>query len=208
MQDLPQAIGLYDPRFEHDSCGVSFVVDMHGRASHEIVATGLGALCSMEHRGATGAETQTGDGAGILMQIPHKFFDAVTDFSLPNVGSYGVGLAFLPSDQHLADKARQAVEAIVEQQKLRTLGWRSVPVDPSCLGASAHRVMPSFMQVFIDDPSGATLIDLDRKLFILRKRVEHELSGELKTYFPSLSSRTLIYKGMLTTPELQIFSKT
>jgi glutamate synthase (NADPH) large chain len=205
LQDLPKAIGLYDPRFEHDSCGVSFVVDVHGRASHEIVATGLGALCSMEHRGATGAETQTGDGAGILLQIPHKFFSAATDFALPNIGCYGVGLAFLPRTEELATKARAQIELIVAQQKLRTLGWRSVPVDPSCLGASAHRVMPSFMQIFIDDPSGATLIDLDRKLFILRKRIEHELIGDQKTYFPSLSSRTLIYKGMLTTPELQMF---
>ena len=131
MQDLPQASGLYDPRFEHDSCGVSFIVDMHGRASHEIISTGLGALCSMEHRGATGAETQTGDGAGILLQIPHKFFSAVTGFSLPNVGSYGVGLAFLPSDEKLATIARQSIEAIVAQQKLRTLGWRNVPDNPS-----------------------------------------------------------------------------
>ncbi|MFZ9884379.1 MAG: glutamate synthase large subunit, partial [Ilumatobacteraceae bacterium] len=205
MQDTPQAIGLYDPRFEHDACGVSFVVDMHGRASHEIVSTGLGALCSMEHRGATGAETQTGDGAGILLQIPHKFFSAVTDFALPSAGSYGVGLAFLPQNEELASKARAQIELIVSEQKLRTLGWRSVPVDPSCLGASALRVMPTFMQFFVDDPSGAKLIDLDRRLFILRKRIEHELSDELKTYFPSLSSRTFIYKGMLTTPELQMF---
>ena len=178
---------------------------MHGRASHEIVSTGLGALCSMEHRGATGAETQTGDGAGILLQIPHKFFSAVTDFALPSVGSYGVGLAFLPQNEELASKARAQIELIVSEQKLRTLGWRSVPVDPSCLGTSALRVMPTFMQFFVDDPSGAKLIDLDRRLFILRKRIEHELSDELKTYFPSLSSRTFIYKGMLTTPELQMF---
>ena len=178
---------------------------MHGRASHEIVATGLGALCSMEHRGATGAETQTGDGAGILLQIPHKFLDAVTQFDLPSVGSYGVGMAFLPSDDELANKARQSIESIVAQQNLQTLGWRNVPVNPSCLGASAHRVMPAFMQFFVCDPSGSKLIDLDRKLFILRKRIEHELPSEQKTYFPSLSSRTLIYKGMLTTPELQMF---
>jgi glutamate synthase (NADPH/NADH) large chain len=178
---------------------------MHGRASHEIVATGLGALCSMEHRGATGAETQTGDGAGVLLQIPHKFFDAVTEFDLPNVGSYGVGLAFLPQNEELATKAQAQIELIVSEQKLRTLGWRSVPVDPSCLGSSALRVMPTFLQFFVDDPSGAKLIDLDRKLFILRKRIEHELPNELRTYFPSLSSRTFIYKGMLTTPELQMF---
>ena len=140
-----------------------------------------------------------------MLQIPHKFFSAVTDFVLPSVGSYGVGLAFLPRDQNLAIQARAKIDQIVAEQNLRTLGWRSVPVDPSCLGASALRVMPTFTQFFVDDPSGANFIDLDRKLFILRKRIEHELSEDLKTYFPSLSSRTLIYKGMLTTPELQMF---
>ena len=205
LQDLPPPSGLYDPRFEHDSCGVSFVVDMRGRASHNIVVKGLDALCSMEHRGATGAETQTGDGAGILLQIPHRFLADVAGFSLPQVGSYGVGLAFLPRDEELARKARANIESIVIQEHLRPLGWRSVPVNPSCLGASALRVMPSFEHFFVGDPSGARTIDLDRRLFIVRKRVEHELPAEQSTYFPSLSSRTLIYKGMLTTPELAIF---
>ncbi|MFM8954446.1 MAG: glutamate synthase large subunit [Actinomycetota bacterium] len=205
LQDLPKAIGLYDPRFEHDACGVSFVVDMHGRQSHDIVMTGLGALCSMEHRGATGAEVETGDGAGVLLQVPHKFFSAVTSFALPKPGSYGAGLAFLPSDEELRIKARAQVESLATQQKLRVLGWRDVPVDPSCLGASALRVMPAFSQMFVDDPAGASLIDLDRKLFVLRKRVEHEMPEALRTYFPSLSSRTFIYKGMLTTPQLQMF---
>lgn len=203
--DTQKAVGLYDPRFEHDACGVSFIVDMHGRASHEIVSTGLSALCSMEHRGATGAETQTGDGAGVLLQIPHKFLSAVTNFELPLVGSYGVGLAFLPSGAESSSRARVQIEDLVAQQNMRSLGWREVPVDPSCLGASAYRVMPTFMQFFVDDPGGSSLIDLDRKLFVLRKRIEHELTGDIKTYFPSLSCRTLVYKGMLTTSQLQMF---
>lgn len=205
MDGTPKAIGLYDPRFEHDACGVSFVVDMHGRASHQIVATGLSALCSMEHRGATGVETQTGDGAGVLIQIPHKFFKAATNFILPEIGEYGAGLAFMPQNEELASKAQIRIEALVKEQRLRVLGWRNVPIDPSCLGVSALRVMPAFKQLFVDDPGGAKLIELDRKLFVLRKRIEHELPEELKTYFPSLSSRTFIYKGMLTTPELQMF---
>ena len=202
---LPPARGLYDPRFEHDACGVSFVVDIKGRASHGIVSTALGALCSMEHRGATGAEPDTGDGAGILVQIPDAFLRATAGITLPEVGAYAVGIAFLPSDGSLCEKAIDSIERIVVEENLRVLGWRDVPVDPSCLGASAKRVMPTFKQLFVDDPRAAKGIDLDRKMFVVRKRIEHELPAEQQTYFPSLSSRTLIYKGMLTTPQLGMF---
>ncbi|MEI7883607.1 MAG: glutamate synthase subunit alpha, partial [Actinomycetota bacterium] len=202
---MPPASGLYDPRFEHDACGVSFVVDIKGRKSHDIVAMGIGALCSMEHRGATGAEVETGDGAGVLIQIPHRFLSEVVGFVLPAEGSYGVGVAFLPADKKLRDAAVVAVERIIAEQNLDVLGWREVPVDPSCLGKSARDVMPAFSQIFIADMDGAREIELDRKLFIARKRIEHELPTELQTYFPSLSCRTLIYKGMLTTPQLAMF---
>ena len=205
QHSMPPASGLYDPRFEHDACGVSFVVDIKGRKSHDIVAMGIGALCSMEHRGATGAEVETGDGAGVLIQIPHRFLSEVVSFVLPAVGSYGVGIAFLPADKKLRDAAVVAVEQIIAEQNLDVLGWREVPVDPSCLGKSARDVMPAFSQIFIADKEGAREIELDRKLFIARKRIEHELSTELQAYFPSLSSRTLIYKGMLTTPQLAMF---
>ena len=206
MQHLmPPASGLYDPRFEHDACGVSFVVDIKGRKSHDIVAMGIGALCSMEHRGATGAEVETGDGAGVLIQIPHRFLSEVVGFVLPAEGSYGVGVALLPADKKLRDAAVVAVERIIGEQNLDVLGWREVPVDPSCIGKSARDVMPAFSQIFIADKKGAREIELDRKLFIARKRIEHELPTELQTYFPSLSSRTLIYKGMLTTPQLAMF---
>ncbi|TSA53127.1 MAG: glutamate synthase subunit alpha, partial [Actinobacteria bacterium] len=206
MQHLmPPASGLYDPRFEHDACGVSFVVDIKGRKSHAIVAMGIGALCSMEHRGATGAEVETGDGAGVLIQIPHRFLSEVAGFVLPAVGGYGVGIAFLPIDEKLRNDALHAIEQIINEENMDVLGWRDVPVDPSCLGKSARDVMPFFSQIFISDKTGAREIDLDRKLFIARKRIEHELPTEIQTYFPSLSSRTLIYKGMLTTPELAMF---
>ena len=202
---LPAKHGLYDPRFEHDACGVSFVADIHGRASHDIVARGLGALCNLEHRGATGAEADTGDGAGILIQVPDRFLRAAVSFELPAAGAYAVGMAFLPADTVYAEKAQATIESIVADEGLRVIGWRSVPVDPSCLGASARQVMPSFKQLFIGDGAGSSGIALDRKVFVARKRIEHELPAEQKTYFPSLSSRTIVYKGMFTTPQLGAF---
>jgi len=202
---LPSAHGLYDPRFEHDACGVSFVADIHGRASHDIVATGLGALCNLEHRGATGAEVDTGDGAGVLLQVPDRFYRGVVSFDLPPVGHYAVGIGFLPAEPADAEKAQASIESIVADEGLRVLGWRDVPVDPTTLGATARRVMPTFRQLFVSDPGGAAGIDLDRKVFVARKRIEHDLPIEQKTYFPSLSSRTIVYKGMFTTPQLGAF---
>jgi glutamate synthase (NADPH/NADH) large chain len=202
---LPTAHGLYDPRFEHDACGVSFVADIKGRAAHDIVMRGLGALCNMEHRGATGAEADTGDGAGVLLQIPDRFLRGVVNFELPPMGSYVVGMAFLPSDVSVAAKAQSAIEAIAREEGLTVLGWRDVPTDPTTLGAGARAVMPTFRQLFLSDPQGASGIDLDRKVFVTRKRVEHDLPAEQKTYFPSLSCRTIVYKGMFTTPQLGAF---
>ena len=201
----PAAQGLYDPRFEHDACGVSFVANINGVASRSIVAMGIGALCNLEHRGATGAEADTGDGAGILIQVPDRFLRAVAGFELPAAGAYATGLAFLPLDPTAAEKAQAAIEAIVADEGLTALGWREVPISPHCLGASARAVMPICRQLFISDPAGTTGIDLDRKVFVARKRIEHELPSEQQTYFPSLSSRTLIYKGMFTTPQLAVF---
>jgi glutamate synthase (NADPH/NADH) large chain len=202
---LPARSGLYDPRFEHDACGVSFVANIKGVASRDIVATGIGALCNMEHRGATGAEADSGDGAGILVQVPDAFLRAVVEFTLPPVGAYAVGMAFLPADTNDAEKAQAAIAAIMADEGLIVLGWRDVPIDASTLGATARAVMPGFRQLFVAHPDGRAGIDLDRVLFVARKRVEHELPEEQRTYFPSLSSRTLIYKGMFTTPQLGAF---
>ncbi|HEY8172243.1 MAG TPA: glutamate synthase central domain-containing protein, partial [Dehalococcoidia bacterium] len=202
---LPDASGLYDPRFERDACGVGFVVDVTGAKSHDIVDTALGALCNLDHRGASGAEVNTGDGAGILIQVPDAFLRGVTPFALPPAGSYGVGMAMLPADDAGAVKARSFVEDLAGKQGLRVIGWRSVPVDASMIGPTARSVMPSFWHCFVTDPAGSSGIDLDRKLFTLRKRTEHEVCGDLEIYFPSLSSRTLVYKGMLTTPQLREF---
>ena len=203
--DLPIAHGLYDPRFEHDACGVSFVANIKGIRSREIVTLGITALCNMEHRGATGAEADTGDGAGILIQVPDAFLRAVAGFELPAIGKYAVGIAFLPADPVRTATAIETVERIVVEEGLRPLGWRVVPSNPDCLGASARAVMPAIQQFFLDDPAGAEGIDLDRKIFVARKRIERELVGDMRTYFSSLSARTLVYKGMFTTPELGDF---
>jgi glutamate synthase (NADPH/NADH) large chain len=202
---LPAKSGLYDPRFEHDACGVSFVVDIKGRASHHIVSTALGALCNLEHRGATGAEANTGDGAGLLIQMPDRFFRAVVDFDLPPVGSYGVGLGFLPLDPDERAKIVGRVESIMAEEGLQVLGWRDVEVDDSILGNIAKSVIPAFSQIFVSDANGASGIALDRLLFVARKRCEHEIREVGQIYFPSLSCRTLVYKGMLTAPQVQRF---
>jgi glutamate synthase (NADPH/NADH) large chain len=202
---LPDRSGLYDPRFEHDACGVSFVVDIKGRSSSDIVATALSALRNLDHRGAQGAEPNTGDGAGILVQVPDAFLRGAVGFELPEVGAYAVGLCFVPAMPELARRSMARVEAIVREEGLRVLGWRDVPVNPASVGTTARRVMPSFKHLFLDDPRGARGIDLDRKAFVARKRCEHEIHGDLAVYFPSLSARTLIYKGMLTTPQLAEF---
>ncbi|MGI9623259.1 MAG: glutamate synthase subunit alpha, partial [Acidimicrobiales bacterium] len=214
--------GLYDPRNEHDSCGVNFIADLRGRRSHDIVATGLGALCQLEHRGALGADPNTGDGAGILIQVPDRFYRAVVDFDLPPDGSYATGIAFLPQNPTEATAAKRQIEAIVTDEGLAVLGWREVPVEPDdLLGPGARVTMPAFAQPFIagDSLSG---IDLDRRVYVIRKRVEHEISlssgpderneamGGMSeahdgVYFPSLSSRTIVYKGMLTTGQLEPF---
>ena len=202
----PGPSGLYDPRFEHDACGVSFVANIKGLSSRAIVTMGISALCNMEHRGATGTEPDTGDGAGILIQVPDRFLREVVDFELPAPNSYAVGLTFLPADEGSAEKAIASIEAVLEDEGLQVLGWRAVPIRPDCLGASSRAVMPTFKQLFVAAKVGrAAGIDLDRIVFIARKRIEHELPPEQSTYFVSFSSRTLIYKGMFTTPQLAGF---
>src|SRR5438067_8344224 len=128
MMQAPAAQGLYDPRFEHDSCGVSFVVDMHGRRSHRMIELGLRSLCNLDHRGATGAEANVGDGAGILLQVPDAFLRAVVGFELPEAGSYAVGTAFLPGDEAEATLVMASIAKIVASEDMRVVGWRDVPV--------------------------------------------------------------------------------
>jgi len=201
MPSLMPARGLYDPRFEHDSCGVSFVANLRGEQSNELVQTGLRALTNLEHRGATGAEPDTGDGAGILLQIPDRLFRNVVSADLPPAGAYAAGIGFLPQGEG-AEPAKTAIEGILSDEGLDVVAWRELPIDPSTLGTTAREAMPSFWQLFCAAPDGRSGIELDRLTFVARKRIEHELSD---VYFPSLSSRTIVYKGMLTTPQLSAF---
>ena len=145
----PQQQGLYDPRFEHDACGVAFVATLTGVASHQIVKQGIQALLNLDHRGAAGAETNSGDGAGILIQVPDAFLREVVDFTLPPAGAYAVGTAFLPGDAEHVAKTKLLIEEIAGEEGLEVLGWREVPVDPSTLGDSAKSVMPAFSQLFV-----------------------------------------------------------
>ncbi|KDE99722.1 glutamate synthase [Mycolicibacterium aromaticivorans JS19b1 = JCM 16368] len=208
---MPRSVGLYNPAYEHDSCGVAMVVDMHGRRSRDIVDKAITALLNLEHRGAAGAEPHSGDGAGILLQVPDAFLRAVVDFDLPAEGSYATGIAFLPQSSRDAATACEGVEKIVEAEGLDVIGWRDVPTDDSSLGALSRDAMPTFRQVFIGGASG---IELERKAYVIRKRAEHELGskgpgqdgpGRETVYFPSLSGQTFVYKGMLTTPQLKAF---
>ena len=198
----PVAQGLYDPRAEHDACGVAFVATLRGTPGRDIVDAGLTALLNLDHRGAVGAEENSGDGAGILTQIPDAFIRDVVSADLPPSGSYAIGMAFLPQDPAEADEVARAVEAIAAEEKLDVLAWRDVPVTVDLVGPSARASMPTFRQLVVADPARELSgIDLDRRTFRLRKRAENELG----LFFASLSARTLTYKGMLTTAQLEPF---
>jgi len=222
----PGPQGLYDPSAEHDACGVNFVVNLRGKRSHEIVQTGLGALCKLEHRGAVGSDPNSGDGAGILIQVPDAFCRQAVDFELPAEGAYATGIAFLPQDATIASEGEAEIARICSEEGVEVLGWRDVPVDPNILGGASERTMPRFRQVFVAAPDAdgdaLTGLDLERACYIVRKRIEHDIRldagpGEINEamggaseahdgiYFASLSCRTMVYKGMLTTPQLGAF---
>ncbi len=198
--------GLYRPEFEHDACGVAFVADLAGKARHDLVEDGLTALENLSHRGASGAEVATGDGAGILVQMPDAHLRAVASqagIDLPGAGAYAAGIAFLDGKSTDADRG---VAKLAASEGLRMLGWRDMPVDASSLGATARRAMPHLAQVFVAvDPeapvAAGDAMAFERRLFALRKRAEHEAG----VYLASLSSRTLVYKGMLTSHQLREF---
>src|SRR5918993_2377060 len=175
MQAFPAPQGLYDGQHEHDACGVAFVATMTGVPSHAIVSQALTALRNLEHRGAAGAEPNSGDGAGILMQIPDRFFREVVDFELPANHSYAVGTAFVPGDEEQVTKTRKRIEEIAAEEGLTVLGWREVPTDPSSLGKTALDCMPSFVQLFVSATGSRILgMALERLAFVVRKRAEHE----------------------------------
>ena len=197
FSSVPSAQGLYNPADEHDACGVAMVATLNKVPSHLIVSQALTALRNLEHRGASGAEPDSGDGAGILICVPDDFYRSVVDFSLPPVGQYATGIAFIDHD---FDDLPAIVE-IATQEHLKILGWRELPTDDSNLGTTALSVMPRFVQIFIEGERGESDLALERLAFAFRKRVEHALP----IYFPSLSCRTIVYKGMLTTGQLEDF---
>ncbi len=195
----PVAQGLYDPSFEKDACGLAMVATLRGTPGHDIVQTALTALTNLEHRGAVGSDAGTGDGAGILSQVPDTFFRAVAGFDLPAKGEYAVGLVFIEAGEE--QRVEAGFEDIAKQENLRVLGWREVPTNPSVLGDLARDAMPVIRQVFVSATDGATGMDLERRAFRLRKRSERSLGA----YHPSLSSKTIVYKGMVTTLQLEPF---
>ncbi len=210
---LPAAQGLYDPRNEKDSCGVGFVADMKGRKSHTIIEHGIKILENLEHRGAVGADPRAGDGAGMLVQIPHKFFAAEAErlgFALPEPGLYAVGHGFGPRDPEALERIRAALERAVASEGHTLLGWREVPTDNSSLGVSVKPTEPTQFQVFIGrSPSIEDEDEFERRLFILRKIVSNEVYGnnpQASAYYPvSLSCRTIVYKGMFLADQLAAY---
>jgi len=214
LRDLPAPQGLYDPAFEHDACGIGFVVNMKGKKSYDIIDQALTILENLKHRGAEGADAQSGDGAGILVQIPHQFFCRECDvlgFTLPPEGEYGVGMIFAHRYETFRKKQMEEFEKIVNEEGLSILGWRDVPVDESLIGSIAKTIRPHFLQVFIrKDPALTNPMDFERKLYIIRKMAEKKIipaSQEKGSdfYIASLSSRTIVYKGMLTSIQLRHF---
>ena len=202
---LPPAQGLYDPANEHDACGVGFVVNMHGRKSHQIVRQGLEVLENLTHRGATGCDPLTGDGAGILVQMPHEFFAAVAPqagIKLPAPGDWAVGNIFLPPSEGDREAAEGFFEKLCTEEGLEFLGWRTVPTDNSSIGGTAREVEPFIRQAFLGRGKGVTREHFEWKLFVLRKRFGIEigvlgLSEHAFVYICSLSSKTIVYKGLL-----------
>ncbi|HYG21937.1 MAG TPA: glutamate synthase large subunit [Verrucomicrobiae bacterium] len=203
----PEKQGLYDPQFEHDACGVGFVVNMKGRKSHQLVTDALQILVNLDHRGACGCEVNTGDGAGILMQVPHEFLASETEklgFKLPPFGQYGVGMLFMPPTLADRDGVKNEVSRIIGEEGQLLLGWRDIPTDNASLGNTAKASEPHMMQVFVGrNPALKDDLAFERKLYVIRKVAEQRIrySGKVPGgkwfYVSSLSSRTVVYKGML-----------
>ena len=208
---VPAPMGLYDPALDKDSCGVGFIADIKGRKSHQIVEDALTILVNLEHRGAVGADPRAGDGAGILTQIPHKFFARKAKeagFTLPAPGEYAIGYLFLPRDTEWRDIIRKTYEDVAVREGLKVIGWRNVPTDNSSLGESVKPTEPVHMQVFVARGDGIkTEDDFERRLYIMRKAISnaiyHQRERRLSGYYPvSLSCRTVIYKGMFLADQL------
>ena len=210
---LPAAQGLYDPRCEHDACGIGFVASIKAQKSHDIIVKGIQVLINLTHRGACGCDPETGDGAGVLIQIPHAFFArecARLGFTLPAAGEYGVGMTMLPVEPHARLQAEGILERIAREEGLTVLGWRDTPIDGSAIGRVARNSQPYIEQVFLGRGRGMNEDQLERRLYIVRKRAEAEIAASDLSekgffYIPSLSARTIVYKGLLLAPQIANF---
>ena len=214
MSGLPEPQGLYHPAHEHDACGIGFVASIKGHKSHDIIEKGIQILINLTHRGACGCDPETGDGAGLLIQIPHTFFEReakTLGFKLAAPGEYGIGMVFLPVDRLERLQVEGVVERIVEEEGLRMLGWRDTPINSNAIGRIARGSQPYIEQVFIGKGSAPLTVDeLERKLYIVRKRAESEIAASDMPdrgmfSMPSLSARTIVYKGLLLAPQIANF---
>ena len=213
MYGTPPAQGLYDPAYEHDACGMGFVASIRGHKSHDIIRQGIQVLINLTHRGACGCDPETGDGAGVLIQIPHTFFVrecAKLGIELPVPGAYGVGMTFLPVEKHQRLQCEGILERIVREEGLSVLGWRDTPVDGSAVGRVARVSQPYIQQIFVGCAPGIDEDSFERKLCVVRRRAESEIAQSDMPdrgmfYVPSLSARTIIYKGLLLAPQISNF---
>src|SRR5579884_525772 len=213
MSYPPPSQGLYKSQYEHDPCGMGFVVALNGNKSHEIIEKGIEILINLTHRGACGCDPETGDGAGILIQIPHEFFArecSALGFSLPEPGAYGVGMTFLPVEPQQRLICEGILERIAREEGLAVLGWRDTPVNGDAIGRQARATQPYIEQVFLRGAAGMTQDQIERKLYVIRRRAETEVARTgLKEkdffYIPSLSTRTIVYKGLLLAPQIKEF---
>jgi glutamate synthase (NADPH/NADH) large chain/glutamate synthase (ferredoxin) len=208
----PVSQGLYDPEQEHEACGIGMIANINGKQTHSIVQHAVTILCNMEHRGGQSSDTSTGDGAGILTQIPHRFFQKQCEkenIYLPRAGDYGVGMVFLPKDHDTRMKSKDIFERIIAEEGQIFLGWRPVPINDSFVGKVASKTKPTIRQVFIKVSEDIkNQLDFERKLYIIRKRIEREIAsmeGYEDVYISSLSTRTIVYKGMLIPEQLDSF---
>ncbi len=210
---LPSAQGLYDPANEHDACGMGFVANIKGEQSHDIVLKGIEVLRNLEHRGACGCDPETGDGAGVLIQLPHEFFVKECDalgMRLPEPGGYAVGMVFLPVNKLERLQCEGVMEKIIVEEGLEVIGWRDTPVDGDAIGRVARGSQPYIEQIFVKTPEPLDERDFDRRLYVIRRRVENEIAqSDIKEkssfYIPSLSCRTIVYKGLLLAPQITKF---
>ena len=210
---VPSPQGLYHPRNEHDACGMGFVASIRGEKSHDIIRKGLEVLINLTHRGAAGCDPETGDGAGILIQVPHVFFArecGELGMQLPEAGAYGVAMCFLPVDKHSRLQCEGALERIAQQEGAAVIGWRDTPVNGDAIGREARNSQPYIEQLFVRRPAGLDEETFERLLYRIRRRCENEIAasdieGKEDFYLPSFSCRTIIYKGLMLAPQIEKF---